>query len=784
MAKRGAGSELNHDNWDQEEEGEEAGEFKKASEDQMKGRVIKKAKRRNLNEDQKKNVFAGFGGFTSTNTTAQEAFSFLAKPGDGAEAKTSGFSFGSSATKAGGLFGSSDKTIGNGFSFGNSNGTQNGSSTFSGFSFGSIDDKKDENIKPSKDEKEAIEAEESEDKKKEANEDLFSKFKPASGNWSCGSCMISNKSDKDKCAACETPKPTAAPKDDLMTKFKPAAGNWSCGTCMVSNLVDKTKCVACETPNPNPVGAPKDDLLSKFKPSSGSWSCEACMVSNPPEKTKCLACETPNPKATKNGDPPADDLLAKFKAKSSNWSCDVCMVSNEDTKDKCVACETPKPGTKVDKEVTETKTFSFGEGGGFKFGGSSQITSNASSGFKLGSTDSIEQVGGFKFGSSSEPIKSSNAAGSFLFGSSTETKTSNEASGFKFGSSEKATEKVEPPKQTGGFIFGSAEPPKTTEQADGSKTGEGSTEHTGFKFGSSNPSFSDTSQVFKSSAGGFQFSSSEKVKSNVSLEATDTPKTKSKKGEYLANLKALNIQATNWIKTHVDENPLVDLTPVFKDYEKHINGLRTKFKVQASVRSGEVSDKSDEKEEVKDQDDPKPFSFGLNQTGFGNLSSGFGSSTSSFQFGFLKKDESKENKVEESKSGDEGENAQIEPVVETVVETDALYTKKCKLFYKKGDSYVERGLGNIHLKKTDESKLQVIIRADTTLGNILFNIIMTDKIPLERVGKNNVMIICVPNPPIDPKAETEPLTFLIRVKTTEDADELKDKLMELAKLDS
>ena len=36
MAKRGAGTELNHDNWDQEEESEEAGEFKKASDDQMK----------------------------------------------------------------------------------------------------------------------------------------------------------------------------------------------------------------------------------------------------------------------------------------------------------------------------------------------------------------------------------------------------------------------------------------------------------------------------------------------------------------------------------------------------------------------------------------------------------------------------------------------------------------------------------------------------------------------------------------------------------------------------
>ena len=36
MAKRNAQSELNHDNWDQEDESEEAGEFKKATADQMK----------------------------------------------------------------------------------------------------------------------------------------------------------------------------------------------------------------------------------------------------------------------------------------------------------------------------------------------------------------------------------------------------------------------------------------------------------------------------------------------------------------------------------------------------------------------------------------------------------------------------------------------------------------------------------------------------------------------------------------------------------------------------
>lgn len=44
--KRGASSDLNHDNWDQEEEPEQAGTFSQASQDELKTRVIRKAKRR------------------------------------------------------------------------------------------------------------------------------------------------------------------------------------------------------------------------------------------------------------------------------------------------------------------------------------------------------------------------------------------------------------------------------------------------------------------------------------------------------------------------------------------------------------------------------------------------------------------------------------------------------------------------------------------------------------------------------------------------------------------
>ena len=48
MAKRGANTELNHDNWDEDEEPEEAGTFAQADKSTLKDRVIKKAKRRGI----------------------------------------------------------------------------------------------------------------------------------------------------------------------------------------------------------------------------------------------------------------------------------------------------------------------------------------------------------------------------------------------------------------------------------------------------------------------------------------------------------------------------------------------------------------------------------------------------------------------------------------------------------------------------------------------------------------------------------------------------------------
>ena len=95
----------------------------------------------------------------------------------------------------------------------------------------------------------------------------------------------------------------------------------------------------------------------------------------------------------------------------------------------------------------------------------------------------------------------------------------------------------------------------------------------------------------------------------------------------------------------------------------------------------------------KDVEKKEPFSFGVSQSGFGNLSSGFGSGAG-FSFGSLtsKKDsEAAENGGTEvgNKDGDEEEEAVKveEKAEEAVVEEDALFSKKCKLFYKKEVQY-------------------------------------------------------------------------------------------------
>lgn len=79
MAKRGAITDLNHDNWDQEEPDEEAGIFKRATDADLSKRVFKKATRRlDSSSGEKKPVFGNFSGFGQVAAKpASATFSFL-----------------------------------------------------------------------------------------------------------------------------------------------------------------------------------------------------------------------------------------------------------------------------------------------------------------------------------------------------------------------------------------------------------------------------------------------------------------------------------------------------------------------------------------------------------------------------------------------------------------------------------------------------------------------------------------------------------------------------------
>ncbi|KFP82506.1 Nuclear pore complex protein Nup50, partial [Acanthisitta chloris] len=306
-------------------------------------------------------------------------------------------------------------------------------------------------------------------------------------------------------------------------------------------------------------------------------------------------------------------------------------------------------------------------------------------------------------------------------------------------------------------------------------------------------------------------------------------------GAYHKQLAALNCSVRDWIVKHVNSNPLCDLTPIFRDYEKYLASIEQQHGGSSDSAESESSktpgpravsafgssklqqgsaflfnnkpeDASDKKPEAaSEKKDPSlgaaptvSFNFGksVDSSVLGSLGSG---TLSSFSFspgnsGLFGKDANQAKSVTavstnlleapaESGSGDDkgGEEEEEEPpkvIVNEIKEDDAFYSKKCKLFYKKDNEFKEKGVGTLHLKPAGNEKTQLLVRADTNLGNILLNVLIPPKMPCTRTGKNNVLIVCVPNPPIDEKNPTVPVTMLIRVKTSEDADELHKILLE------
>ncbi|XP_065146799.1 uncharacterized protein [Paramisgurnus dabryanus] len=227
------------------------------------------------------------------------------------------------------------------------------------------------------------------------------KFKAPVGSWSCGTCLVQNKSSDKKCVACQSSQPNTDSKSDskpadattsLSSLFAPPAGSWDCDTCLVRNKPDVVKCVDCDTAKPGtsvkssmklpPLAEVSSGLSAasfassttttttltgtgllgfgdKFKKPEGSWDCDVCMVQNKARDVKCVACQSAKPGAVAAAVPtpapasPPAPLLGfgdKFKKPEGSWECKVCCVQNKAVDQTCLACQSAKPESKVESK--------------------------------------------------------------------------------------------------------------------------------------------------------------------------------------------------------------------------------------------------------------------------------------------------------------------------------------------------------------------------------------------------------------------------------------------------
>ncbi|MBN3281003.1 NUP50 protein, partial [Polyodon spathula] len=319
---------------------------------------------------------------------------------------------------------------------------------------------------------------------------------------------------------------------------------------------------------------------------------------------------------------------------------------------------------------------------------------------------------------------------------------------------------------------------------------------------SSTPSFTGFNAAFETKT------TSESNGVSQSSSASSSTQNKSHSSlEYNRQLASLNCSLRDWVTKHVNVNPLCDLSPIFSDYKKHLASIEKKH--GGSSDSGSESDASSRHTDQKESTTSEKragsaasaapatnvtFSFGkkvdssvlgsqpttstaatptfsFSSQGTSSLFGSQGKPPASFSFGLSAPQTTGGNG--NTPTGNEEETEEPpKPVVNEVKEDDAFYSTKCKLFYKKDNEFKEKGVGTLHLKQVAEQKTQLLVRADTNLGNILLNILVQSSMPCTRMGKNNVMVVCVPNPPVDEKSPTTPVPMLIQVKTAQDADEL------------
>ncbi|KAI4494404.1 hypothetical protein M0802_008896 [Mischocyttarus mexicanus] len=159
------------------------------------------------------------------------------------------------------------------------------------------------------------------------------------------------------------------------------------------------------------------------------------------------------------------------------------------------------------------------------------------------------------------------------------------------------------------------------------------------------------------------------------------------------------------------------------------------------------------------------FSFGQNST-----TTNPSAVQNHFFFGAqVAKPQDNENKSDNQSKDDDAEEPP-KPDFKPVTEEGAIFEQRCKVFIKKDGNFSDRGIGALFLKPTPNGKTQLIVRAENSLGNLLLNTLLTESIPTQRMNKNTIMLVCLPD------SQPPPTPVLLRVKTSEDADVLLETL--------
>lgn len=258
--------------------------------------------------------------------------------------------------------------------------------------------------------------------------------------------------------------------------------------------------------------------------------------------------------------------------------------------------------------------------------------------------------------------------------------------------------------------------------------------------------------------------------------------------QFCTKLTELNKSVVNCVNGHIKSGKLCILTPIFNDYMNYVKELEENEKRQPAADTSKSTPMSTFTFANTNNVTSKPLtSVGSTPFSSGSATFSFGSSTSTAApavgfFSNVKPAESKpvtasttaDNNADNGEADAEDEPPKVE--FTPVVESESLYSKRCKVFVKVDKEFKNRGTGTLYLKSVpDTEKVQLIVRADTNLGNILLNTLLAEGLPVQK-NKNNVMIVCIPTP-----SDDKPTTCLIRVKSEDDCDEVLAEIKKYSK---